>query len=72
MAAGTADDLQFPAGELEVESEPEAEQSRLELLVNLLPCYLVLKMLKSRVKLSLIVETGLGESQVFNYVIVLK
>ncbi|MEG5037826.1 MULTISPECIES: hypothetical protein [unclassified Microcoleus] len=62
MAAVTADDLQFPAGELEVESEPEAEQSRLEVLVNLLPCYLVLKMLKSRVKLSLIVETGFGES----------
>lgn len=40
MGAGTADDLQFPAGKLEVESEPEAEQSRLELLVTLLPCYL--------------------------------
>jgi len=40
LAAGTANDLLFPAGELEVESETEAEQSRLELLVNLLPCYL--------------------------------
>jgi hypothetical protein len=40
LAAGTADDLQFPAEKLEVESEPEAEQSRLELLGNLLPCYL--------------------------------
>ncbi|UNU19373.1 hypothetical protein D0A34_11290 [Microcoleus vaginatus PCC 9802] len=72
MARGTADDWQLSAGELEVESQPEAEQSRLELLVNLLPCYLVLKMLKSRVKLSSIVETALGERQVFNYVIVLK
>jgi len=72
LATGKADDWQLWAGELEVESQPEAEQSRLELLVNLLPCYLVLKMLKSRVKLSSIVETGLGESQVLNYVIVLK
>ena len=65
MAAGTADDLQFPAGELEVESEPEAEQSRLELLVTLLPCYLVLKMLQTNVKLSSIVETGLGRKPGF-------
>ncbi|MEG4118081.1 hypothetical protein QUA43_11470 [Microcoleus sp. N9_B4] len=58
MAAATADDLQLPAGELEVESEPAAEKSRLELLVNLLPCYLVLKMLQTNVKLSSIVETA--------------
>ncbi|MEG4840433.1 hypothetical protein [Microcoleus sp. B9-D4] len=61
MATGTtAGDLQLPAWELEVKSEPEAEQSRLELLVTLLPCYLVLKMLQTNVKLSSIVETAWG------------
>ncbi|MEG4249701.1 MULTISPECIES: hypothetical protein [unclassified Microcoleus] len=65
MAAGTADYLQFPAGELEVKQEPEAEQSRLEILVNLLPCYLVLKMLQTNVKLSSIVETAWESSPVF-------
>jgi hypothetical protein len=65
LAAGTAYDLQFQAGELEVESETEAEQSRLELLVTLLPCYLVLKMLKTNVKLSSIVETGFGRKPGF-------
>ncbi|MEG4113043.1 MULTISPECIES: hypothetical protein [unclassified Microcoleus] len=72
MAARTAEDWQLSAGELEVESEPEAEQSRQELLVTLLPYYLVMKMLQINVKLSSIVETRLGEIQVFNYVIVLK
>ncbi|MEG3987748.1 hypothetical protein QUA13_11470 [Microcoleus sp. S28C3] len=65
MAAGTADDLQFPAGELDVKPEPEAEQFRLEILVNLLPCYLVLKMLQTNVKLSSIVETAWGRNSGF-------
>ncbi|MEG4348830.1 hypothetical protein QUA70_07080 [Microcoleus sp. LAD1_D5] len=66
MAAGTADDLQLSAGELEVESEPEAEQSRLELLVTLLHCHLVLKMLQTNVKLSSIVETAWGSKPGFH------
>ncbi|MEG5163148.1 hypothetical protein QUB37_22440 [Microcoleus sp. AT3-A2] len=65
MATGTADDLQFPAGELEVKPEPEAEQSCLEHLVTLLTCYLVLKMLQTNVKLSSIVETAWEASPVF-------
>ncbi len=66
MAAGTADDLQFPAWELEVEPEPEAEQFRLELLVNLLPYYLVVKILQTNVKLSSIVETAWGRKPGFH------
>ncbi|MEG4171685.1 MULTISPECIES: hypothetical protein [unclassified Microcoleus] len=66
MATGTADDWQFWAGELEVESEPEAEQSRLEHLVTLLTCYLVLKMLQTHVKLSSIVEIGFDSKPGFH------